>query len=672
MNGAPAAWPIVSATMAEVFTPPMPMVPSAWAAEHLIVPDGPRAGGHWDRSLTPYVPAIIDELGPDSQHNMVAVRKSAQTGVSVAGLALVGAYIDLAPTQMAFALPTLDALQEFNRGKLGPVIEGTPVLRKRVYPQRSRSSGGSTVVSKRFRGGSLALLNANSASDLRSRTLKVGIGDEVDEWEQDLEGQGDPWDLFEGRFTAYHATGDWRMLAISTPTLAGSSRIEALFSRGDQRFWHVTCPGCRTEIRFEFKHLEYGVRPPYGALYATQCCGTIIEHHEKAALVRAGRFIATNPDGLYPSFHVDALVSLLTTWDKLAEAHRKAEGDERKLKAFYNLWLGLAYELRGDAPDYVGLYGRREAYPENRVPPLGLLLVAGADVQHSGIWVEVVAFAPDRRSWSLSHRFLEGDTTDAARGAFLKLQEVYDERFEDAWGNQRQIEAMAIDAGDGGRANQVYEFSRHRVRAYAVKGMPGWNRPAIGSPTKVHVTRLGKKTKASTSLWPIGTWDLKAEFYANLRKEGRRAGAEEDPPGYCHFGEFLDERYFRQITAESIAEKKFRGRSMKVWQDNGPNHSLDCRVYAMAMAEHLGLTRKNRDQWQALARRYQMPVAAGDLFAPMPLEVERIEPAAPPADVLAANEELTADFKRSIESKAPSAPVKRPRFARLSGRNRRG
>jgi hypothetical protein len=43
-------------------------------------------------------------------------------------------------------------------------------------------------------------------------------------------------------------------------------------------------------------------------------------------LVRAGRFVATNPTGLYPSFHVDALISQLTTWDKIAEKFDRRRG----------------------------------------------------------------------------------------------------------------------------------------------------------------------------------------------------------------------------------------------------------------------------------------------------------------------------------------------------------
>ncbi|MEK9751735.1 MAG: terminase gpA endonuclease subunit [Rhodospirillaceae bacterium] len=660
----PAPLPIVAGALARVFAPPEPLVPSRWMAEHLIVPDGPRAGGRWDPSLTPYVGPIVDCLGPDSPHNLVAVRKSAQTGVSVAAIGLVAAYIDRAPCRIGYALPTIDALQEFNREKLTPTIEHTEALKARIRPQTSRSATGSTTTSKQYPGGSLVLINANSAPDLRAKTLKVGIGDEVDEWAADLEGQGDPWGLFMDRFIAFHATGDYRLLALSTPRLLAESRIDDLFQRGDRRYWHITCPHCDSEIPLEFGHLTFNKRPPYQAHYITQCCGCEIRHYEKATLVRAGRFIATHADGLYPSFHVDALISQLTTWDKIAEEAVAAEGDERKTKKFTNTTLGLPYEVKGDAPDHVRLMERREEYAENRVPPLALLLTAGADVQHKGIWVEIVAFSPDRQSWTVSVRWLEGDTTDPNKGAWLALQELYDERFEDAFGNTRLIDAIAVDAGDGARANQAYAWARGRHRAYAIKGMSGWGRPALGTPTKVQVSLHGKRITGGAMVWPVGTFDLKAEFYANVRKDGRKAGQELDPPGYCHFGSFLNEAYFLQITSEHLADVRAKGRLTKVWQQisGRPNHLLDARVYATAMAEHLGLTRKTRDQWAALAQRYGLPLGAGDLFSPAPLAVEREQP---PDAAAVAKAEAAAALKATLADKPAGAASRPGRFARL-------
>ncbi|MCB8835949.1 phage terminase large subunit family protein [Aurantimonas sp. VKM B-3413] len=619
----PKALALIAGIFAGILTPQAPMTPSAWAKENLVVPDGPRAGSRWDLSLTPYVPEIIDALGPDSPHNMVAVRKSQQTGISVAGIALVGAYIDQAPCRIAYAVPRQEDIGEFNREKLGPSIAGTKSLKAKVRGQMSRSGEGSTQTSKRFPGGSLKLLNAGVATELKSKTLKVGIGDEVDEWAFDLDGQGDAFDLFLGRFTAFHATGDWRVLALSTPTLAKTSRIDRLFKDGDQRFWHIRCPGCDDEIVLTYEHLKHNDHPPFQAYYAAPCCGRPIEHHEKAGLVRAGRFVATNPDGLYPSFHVDALISQLTTWDKLAEAAVAAHKSESKDKTFHNLWLGLPYEMRGNAPEWERLMERREAsLVRGVVPAKGLILVAGCDVQHNGLPVEVVAFGEDRQSWSIEALFLEGPTDDPKAGAWTALEALLARRFTDIYGQERRIEAMAVDSGDGGRTTQVLEWCRQHAGAYAIKGVAGRGVPAIGLPSKKSVTKGGKRKRYGSALaWPVGTWGLKSELYANLHKSGAAAGGEIDPPGYCHFGPFHDAEYFKQLTAEYFDQQIVRGRMQEDWKRaRRENHFLDARIYAMAMAEHLGLSRLTPDGWARLRARV-LPSPQADMLSPAAMQI---------------------------------------------------
>src|SRR5690606_6488525 len=110
-------------------------------------------------------------------------------------------------------------------------------------------------------------------------------------------------------------------------------------------------------------------------------------------------------------------------------------------------------------------------------------LVAGADVQHNGIWAEIVAFGQDRQSWSLAFRFLEGATDNPSEGAWPKLDELFRTQLADAFGGQRSIEAMAVDGGDGGRTNQVLEWCRRRPNCYAVKGVGGRGVPAISVPS---------------------------------------------------------------------------------------------------------------------------------------------------------------------------------------------
>jgi phage terminase large subunit GpA-like protein len=114
---------------------------------------------------------------------------------------------------------------------------------------------------------------------------------------------------------------------------------------------------------------------------------------------------------------------------------------------------------------------------------------------------------------------------------------------------------------------------------------------------------------ARAAIWPVGTWSLKGAFYAGLRKDGLRSGAEVDPPGYCHFGTWLDEAYFRQLASEYLAEQATRGRTHKFWKNRGgqrDNHWLDRRIMNMALAEH-GLSSLTADEWAGRAKERGAP-----------------------------------------------------------------
>lgn len=624
-----SALALVAGALAAIIAPPQPMPPSAWAGANFVLPDGERKGERIDLSKTPHLIEVIDSLGPDSPDNEVAVMKSAQSAFTTGLQILVAHSIDSDPCDMMVVQPTDSALTDFNSQKLGRAIDLSRVEGDRrkvktwgqkVRPQTAKSGTASTTYEKKYPGGALFLSLATSTADLRSKTIKKAFCDEIDEYPRDLNEQGDPLEMVEARQISFLRSATWKRGYFSTPTIKGSSKIEEKFAAGDQRRWTMTCPHCGdNDLRFAWgKNFIFEDAHPYKAHYVAPCCGGVIDGFQKYDAYLTGRWVPTNNGGKYRSYHFDAFASPFVPFDDIARKYVEAGEDQSKLKTFYNLTLGLPYEVRGDAPDYARLLERREDYPAERVPAEGLLLVAGADVQHNGIWVEVVAYGSDQQSWSIVHRFLEGETTDPERGAFLELVKVYDQHFPDAFDGARQIDAMAIDAGDGGRANQVYAWSRGRNRAFAVKGVPGWTAPAIGTPTKVSINLAGKKIAGGATLWPVGTWSLKGTFYAHLRKDGRKAGAELDPAGYCHHHLGCDENFFKQQTAESLKTVTFRGRVTRVWQENGPNHLLDCRVYAMAMADYLGMTRMTAEQWAELRKLRGVPIelAQPDLVAP--------------------------------------------------------
>ena len=510
--------PAMARALAALFKPQAPLTPSEWAEANLIVPDGPSAGKNWSLDLTPYVKELLDFIGPDSPHNEIAAMKGIQTGFTTVLIAAIGHSIDRDPCNMMLMQPTSDALSDFNRTKLQIALETSPVLRGKVASQTSRSSTGSTTCSKQYPGGILTLAIASSAADLRSKTIKKLFRDEIDEYPDDLDGQGDPLKLSEGRLTSFLKQGDWKKIDISTPTIKGGSKIEERYEAGDKRRWFVPCPHCTgddgrpSEFVFEFgSNFAYSRTFPHGAHYVAPCCGSIIDERQRTRMVKAGRWIATAPrPGAFPSYHFDTLSSPFVPWDHIAKLAIEAEDNPTKAKSFHNLWLGLPYEMKGDAPDHVRLMERRdENLIRGKIPPRGLILTAAADVQMRGIWLEVLAIAPDRQTYVVDALYLDGSTESPDGDAFEKLKRfALDRDFPDAFGRVRKIDALAVDAGY--RSHVVYAWARNNQRLHpdigqdlvlAVDGRDGWGAPAIGTPSlSRHRSRRSPRQKGLQAL----------------------------------------------------------------------------------------------------------------------------------------------------------------------------
>jgi len=621
MNTHVGALRLVGATLSEGIRPrPRPRFVD-WLQKNIVLVDGPKKGEFWSIEDAPYLPAIAECLDLSHPANFITARKCQQSGVSILALAWCLYLAEHAPDNILYGVPGVDALAEMSGEKLQPMIdEWQKATGKRVIlPVTTRASGGSSTHKKKFPGGVLILANANTVMDLSAKTARYGVQDELSKWQM-LPNGADPETLFFGRFTAFRRQKSYKIFRLSTPEYdsgdelgegPGHCRIDRSYIRSDQRVWMVRCPHCDEEFVQTRSSFEIDRDHPHRSC---QVCpnGHRISETERVSMVRVGRYVATEsgPD-LHPGFHIDAFMSLMMSYEAIAEDFLASEGKgEAGEKDFSNLVLALPYAMRGNAPDHQRLMERREDYPEGRIPAEGLIFVGGADVGHNEIYVELVAFAEDRQSWSVHVEIIDGSTDDPNAGAWLRLDELYRQSFPDAFGNgDRRIEALAVDAGDGNRTTQVLEWCRRRPNTYAVKGMPGRGVPAISLPQKRSVNRRGKRQKfKGAQTWPVGTWSLKGELYGNLHKVGVAAGEPEDPPGYCHFARWHGEDYFKMVTAEYFHTEIKRGRLVEEWRKiRRDNHFLDTRIYAMAMAEHLGLSRLTADGWARLRARFSTP-----------------------------------------------------------------
>jgi len=643
----PNALAIIAGAIAAAIAPPTERTPSALAAEVLIQAEGPRAGQLWDPSLTPYVPAIIDEAMCGA-HTKGVVRKSAQTGFSE-GLKACVSWIALeSPCRALLTQPTTGMAMKFNRDKLAPAIEASPALKRRIYPLSKKGTLGSSALYKAFPGGSVAIIGANSAAELQMHTVKIALCDEVDQYPRDLDGQGSPMSMIDARQISFHATRDYRKLIGGTPTIKGESLVDAEFEAGDQRYWKMPCPHCGERIKFVFggyadqtgTGLRFNRQHPVEAHYVPQCCGVVIEHWQKADMVRAGAFEPEAPaPGRYPSWHLDAMMSLLTTWDHIAEKFIAAGDDPQKLKSFYNHDLGLAYEEdQGETPDWQALFKRREQLAERIIPADGLIVTAGVDVQKLGLYLEILAWTPDRRSYTLLASYIRagtvekpGDTSDPDDPCWKRLTEIFEQPLQDEAGNARRIDAMGIDCRYN--APVVYDWVRRHHGSFALRTEDGWGRVPLGNPQQVDFDWRGKRIKRGALQWKVGSYNLKSRFYAYLRREVEIIdGVSRCQPGFCHFGSFLPEGYFRQLCSEYVALDKKGHRIWKQREDD--NHYLDCRVLNMALAfggPLFDIENRSPEFWRARAIELGL---TPDHLAPLLSIVDERAPEVTPAAAL--------------------------------------
>lgn len=622
--------------------PPPRLHLSDWADKNFVLSSESAAvPGPW-RTL-PYQRGILDAITDDSVEQ-VSVMKSSRVGYTLCISAAIGFYIHQDPSSMLVVQPTVDDAKGFSKETIAPMLRDVPVLSDILYrddEERGPKDASATLRHKTFPGGVLSLIGANSGAGFRRVTRRVAIFDEVDAYPASAGSEGDPVSLGVKRTESFH---NRKIIAGSTPLIAGASRIEEMFLAGDQRRYHVPCPHCGHMDILSFRGdaerghvMKWPEGKPDLAAFWCRECGCEIEHKHKRWMVERGEWRADKPGGRHRSFHLWAALSYSpnATWGHIAREFVEARrGGPEKLKTFVNTTLGETWQERGEAPDWEKIYQRREMYPIGSVPRGARFLTAGVDVQKDRFVYEVVGWAEDKSSWSVDAGELMGDTSDEATWNQLDelMMRTFPSLHSDAAGATAPSLAIAKLAIDSGyNTQQVYGWARRypMSRVIACKGMRA-ARALIGISMPVDVTVRGKRMQRGYKAWIIGVDIAKSELYGWLRLP-RPPEGEALPPGWCHFPEHSEE-FFRQLTAEHlVTTRKRNGYTVLEWQllPNRENHFLDCRVYARAAASVLGLDRLSRSTVPPVAPLPASPSAPAAPPPPATLESARPTSSAP-------------------------------------------
>lgn len=509
----------------------------------------------------------MDALSTGAPHERVVFMKAAQIGGTEAGLNWLGYLIHNAPGLILLTMPSIDAVRRNTRARIDPLIEDTPELALRVAPPRSKDSDN-TAYSKGFPGGALVMAGANSATGLRSTPCRYLFLDEIDAYPADAGGEGDPVELALARTITYRANR--RVFMVSTPTIAGQSRIAAAFAESDQRRYHIPCPHCGEMHVLAWSHVRWPEGKPQDARHLCPSCGVEYGDADKVLALGSGEWRATaEGDGRTAGFHLSSLYSPFVPLADIVRDFLAVKSDPPRFKVFVNTVLGETWEDRGTLsvePD--SLAARRE--PLGEPLPFGVaVLTAGVDVQGDRLEAQLVGWGSDEEAWILEHRILWGDPSGPRVWHDL-----------DNWllGTRAHpkvgpipIRAACLDSG-GHYTTTAYRFAAQRIRrrVFAVKGRAGAGiKPWPGVPGK---------GKDGGRVFTIGIDGIKDTLSGRLEIES-------PGPGYIHFSADLPEEWFAQLLSERRRTKYVKGRPVDEWvlhRDGARNEALDCHVYATA------------------------------------------------------------------------------------------
>jgi phage terminase large subunit GpA-like protein len=607
--------------------PPPQLTVSAWADQHRVL--STRASsepGPWRTSRTPYLRDILDALSAVHPARRVVFMKGAQVGASEGGNCWLGYIMHHVPAPVLAVQPTVELAKRFSRQRIDPLLEETPALRARVAPARSRDAGN-TMLSKEFPGGILVLTGANSAVGLRSMTARFLFLDEVDAYPGDVEGEGDPIALAEARARTF----GWRRKAflVSTPTIAGRSRIEREYQTSDQRRFFLPCPYCQATQWLRFERLIWDKGNPQSVAYHCEACDQPIGEHHKTAMLAAGDWRATAEaeDPHTIGFHISALYSPVgwLSWEQIARDWETAQGKPEDLKTFRNTVLGETWQDRGEAPDWERLVERREAFGLGTVPSGALVLTAGVDVQDDRIECDVWGWTEGFTSWLIDHVVIDGSPRERAPWEALARLLARDwlrpgeacPRFRPAKpdgmagrggpaSGAMRIAKICVDTGGRDTAS-VYGHLRHLrdPRIAPTKGVEGWNRAQpVQGPTLVDALVNGQKLRRGLKLWTVSVSTWKADLYRRLwlGRGDADADAGTFPAGWVHLPSGIEVEWVKQLVAEQLrTSKDRRGFARQEWVKlRERNEALDCAVLARAALWLLGADRYGDRYWQRL------------------------------------------------------------------------
>jgi phage terminase large subunit GpA-like protein len=479
------------------------------AQRYTRVPAGGNHGQPWSLDRTPYLQEPQDVLTSMDYQGMVFVGP-ARTGKSVMLQNWISHTVKHDPSDMMFVHNTMAIARRWSKGALDRYLR----LSKEIRKEQLTSKKDDNTFDKTFKSGMMLLLAYPTVENLSDITLKNVAFLDYDRNEDDVDGEGPPYDLGKKRTTTF---GRLAMAAaesspnpdkeILDPKWIADPRfphqappirgIFELYNRGDRRRWNWTCPSCDEGFEPDFSLLRWPdsedlMESAEQVEMVCPCCGFPMAPSMKQELNSAGRWIKEGQrilDGQIverngvklarsdiASFWMKGPAAGYQKWQSLVLEYLRAErtyaetGDEAPLRKTVTADQGSYYISKARLSERVpeDLMNRAEDWgsteEEPTVPEGVRFLIATVDVQARSFVAQVHGFMPngdmvviDSFKLRLSNRLnRNGERLPMEPPAYLEdwmvlVDEVMLKSYALADGSGRRMNIRATGCDSGGR-----------------------------------------------------------------------------------------------------------------------------------------------------------------------------------------------------------------------------
>lgn len=561
------------------FKPPEKLTVSRWSDKHRILSEKDSAApGPWRTDRTPYLKEPMNAFN-DPQVQDITFVAGTQLGKTVMELNMIGYAVAQDPGPMLIVYPS-DKLAKFtSENRLQPMMELSPNLREKFLVRESQ------WCELQFPIMYIALVGANSPSNLSSRPVRYIFFDEIDKYPKWSGTEAGPLELAEERTKTFY---NKKIVKVSSPTIKKGNIWQEWLNADAKYKYYVPCPHCGEFQVLEFKQIKWPEdstpqQAKYAAYYECKSCHEHIDDRHKMPMLRAGEWRRVkkvnkewvelkNAKGRVHSvaYHLNSIYSPWLTFGDVAEKFLSCKDEPEKMMNFINSWLAEPWEDKASKMQSDVVMEKQGEYEQGRVHEKAQLLTMGVDVQLDHFWWSVRAWGAGLTSWLVDYGRAE---------TWTDIEEAMNRNYCDANGEIYNVNLCCMDSG----------YNRDEVYQFCAK----W--AGVCVPTKGASKEMTSRYSVTIIDRGVGIGLRLYVFDSNQFKDfiAGRLSIEAGDKGSWNVYGGIDRRYCDQICAEQKVEHKDKkGRVTYTWEpisSHAQNHLLDTETNNALAAEILGV-----------------------------------------------------------------------------------